>query len=361
MKIAFIFRSLLCTLPFHSFLLSAQEQPSKTSVAHIGLIYPLSSNGRLAAQYTNSFSLHALVGVSGAETGVALAGVGLNIRSQAKGLQMAGVYTQTAGPVLGTQLAGVANVAHSAKALQMAGVANVVAQDYKGVQMAGVVNLAGKSAGLQMAGVGNISRDHSQQTQISGVFNRADHAANQISGLVNVARNVRGIQLAGLINIADTSDYPIALLNLVKSGEKSLSVSSDETLSTLLTFRSGGRVLYGILGLGYNLQVASLLAFEGGLGAHLIDQPHFRLNLEVASLSLTNFKNREYYRYAIRLLPALRFDDRWEIFAGPSLNQVNFKNETGPDLHGLRVWEKVSSKQTHGLYLGLTGGVQFKL
>ena len=68
MKIAFIFRALLYSLPFHSLLLSAQHQPSKTSVAHIGLIYPLSSNGRLAAEYSNPFSLHGLIGVSGAET-----------------------------------------------------------------------------------------------------------------------------------------------------------------------------------------------------------------------------------------------------------------------------------------------------
>ncbi|WP_307141420.1 hypothetical protein [Siphonobacter sp. SORGH_AS_1065] len=361
MKIAFIFRALLYSLPFHSLLLLAQHQLSKTSVVHIGLIYPLSSNGRLAAEYSNPFSMHGLIGVSGAETGVALAGVGLNIRGNARGLQLSGVYNQTGGHVQGTQLTGVVNTAHSAKALQLAGVTNVVSQEFTGVQLAGVVNVAGKTDGLQLAGLGNTSRGSSQVTQISGVFNRSNQANNQIGGLVNVAKKVRGIQLAGLINIADTSDYPIALLNFVKSGEKSFSLSTDEILNTLLTFRSGGRVLYGILGLGYHLQTTSLLALEGGLGAHLMDTPAFRLNLEVASLTLTDFKNREYYRYALRLLPTFKLQDRWEIFAGPSLNQVHFKNENGPDLHGLPLWEKVTSRQTYGLYLGLTGGVQFKL
>ncbi len=356
----FFFIPLLLSLLF-SPQLFAQHQPSKTSVAHIGLIYPLSSNGRMAADYSNPFSLHGLVGVSGQETGFALAGVGLSIRGAAQGLQLSGVFTHVGDYLEGTQISGVVNTAQSAKAVQIAGITNLVRADFKGVQLAGVVNVAGKTQGLQMAGIGNTSRGESGATQMAGVFNRARRTHHQIAGIVNVAGTVKGIQLAGLINIADTSDYPIALLNFVKNGEKSLSLSSDEALTSLLTFRSGGRVLYGILGLGYQVQNTPLPALEGGLGAHLLDGPAFRLKLELASLWVSNFKDRDYYRYAVRLLPSLKVQDRWEIFAGPSLNQINFQNEDNFSVSGLKLWEKTGSRQTHGLSLGLSGGIQFKL
>lgn len=356
----FFFISLFLPLLF-SPQLFAQHQPSKTSVAHIGLIYPLSSNGRIAAEYSNPFSLHGLIGVSGQETGLAMAGVGLSIHGAAQGLQLSGVFTHVGDHLQGTQLSGVVNTTQSATGVQMAGITNLVQADFRGVQLAGVLNVAGKTQGLQMAGIGNVSRGESGATQIAGVFNRARQTQNQIAGIVNVAGTVRGIQLAGLINIADTSDYPIALLNFVKNGEKSLSLSSDESLTSLLTFRSGGRVLYGILGLGYHFRTTPLPAVEGGLGAHLLDGPAFRLKLEVASLWVSNFNKRDYYRYAIRVLPSLKFQNRWEIFAGPSLNQINFENEDGFSVSGLKLWEKVGARQTHGLSLGLTGGIQFRL
>ena len=48
-------------------LLAQQGGKIKESNAHIGLVYPLSTNGVAAAEYRNKFSLHAIGGLSASE------------------------------------------------------------------------------------------------------------------------------------------------------------------------------------------------------------------------------------------------------------------------------------------------------
>ena len=67
-----------------------QARPLKHAPAHVGLVYPLSTNGRQAKEYSNNFSLHVIAGVSGAETGIALSGFALVIKDSASGLQASG-------------------------------------------------------------------------------------------------------------------------------------------------------------------------------------------------------------------------------------------------------------------------------
>ncbi len=60
------------------------------------------------------------------------------------------------------------------------------------------------------------------------------------------------MQLAGLLNIAENSDIPLALINIIRNGEYGVSVSYNEAGSIIASFRSGGRITYGIVGAGYN-------------------------------------------------------------------------------------------------------------
>lgn len=68
----------------------------------------------------------------------------------------------------------------------------------------------------------------------------------QFSSLVNKARKVNGVQFATLVNIADESDFPVGLVNIIKKGERGISVTYDLLGNTLLSFRSGGKYTYGI-------------------------------------------------------------------------------------------------------------------
>jgi hypothetical protein len=261
----------------------------------------------------------------------------------------------------GLSLAGFANVVlDSASGLQIAGFANVVSRS-SGVEIAGFGNFAKKnSSGVQVAGFINASANAG--TQIGGFINMAANADNQVSGFINVAKKVKGVQIAGFINIADSSDYPIAIFNFVKNGEKTIGVSTDETLTTLVSFRSGGRRLYGIAGLGYNHKgQRELAAWEAGLGAHLVSTERFRLNVEVVNVGLTDFKHGDWVKSSLRVLPAYRPGSRVEIFAGPSFNYFRAKNGQGEDIVDHYLWSDRNSHCFYGLFLGVTGGVVISL
>ncbi|PMD90041.1 hypothetical protein BWI97_24325 [Siphonobacter sp. BAB-5405] len=348
------------TLLFAGLASGVQAQDLQKSVAHIGLVYPLSSNGTHADRYSNSFSLHLLAGVSGAETGFSMAGLGSVVRQDAKGLMVSGLFNTIGGRAQGAQLSGLLNRAQSARATQLAGLLNVVSHETQGVQLAGVTNVAGTGKAVQVAGVGNVSRQSA--VQVAGVFNQSEEVHTQVAGLINVAKRVKGVQI-GVLNIADSSDYSIGLINLVKNGEKRISLSTDETLTGFLSFRSGGRVLYGLVGLGYNLKQPqqSLYGLEAGLGAHVLVREPYRVSLEAVTVTLTDFKKREYLRNSLRILPSVRFAKQWEFFLGPTINYVDFTRETSDDLRGIYLWSKQGTKHTQGLYLGVTAGLQIIL
>lgn len=321
----------------------AQTRPLKHAPAHVGLVYPLSTNGRQAKEYSNNFSLHAIAGVSGAETGIALSGFALVIKDSASGLQASGFANY---------------IGHTARGVQLAGFMNTVRDTAAGVQAAGFLNSTGSSKGVNMAGFINVSGDAG--TRIGGFMNYAkDVKGIQAAGFINVAKKVKGVQIAGFINIADSSEYPIALINIIRHGEKSIGLSTDETLTNMVTFRSGSRKLYGILGVGYNgKDHKDLYAWEGGMGAHFNIARNFRLNTELVGMGLTDFKSGDYFRASLRALPTLRLGHRVELFAGPSFNYMRSEKGKGAGLVTHYAWsEKESSGVMHGLWFGATGGM----
>lgn len=321
---------------YYSSLSFAQEKKDSITLlsrpADVGLVYPISSNGRHAARYSNKISIQAIAGVSGAVTGAAFAGIANIIKYNGNGSLIAGV----------TNIVG-----NGAKGVQIAGVLNSVKRQSSGLQVAGILNTTGGMEGLQIA----------------GLFNKADDANTQFAGLVNVAHQVRGVQIAGLINIADSSDYPIGLINIIQTGEQSLSISTDESLTTLVSFRSGGRVLYGILGIGYNLKSDDdLYALKGGIGAHLWSYNHFDINVEGTQLWLDDFEKGSYFKTSFSILPAFTINDHFRIFAGPTLNYVHYKNEKGSDLIQHYLWDDINEQGPfHGLYIGAEAGITFIL
>lgn len=58
----------------------------------------------------------------------------------------------------------------------------------------------------------------------------------------------------------------------MEKGEKSFGLSVDEQQTTLLSFRSGGKKLYGIIGLGYNFKnKEEVYSYEAGFGIHFFN------------------------------------------------------------------------------------------
>lgn len=149
--------------------------------------------------------------------------------------------------------------------------------------------IAGVSAGekgLAFAGISSVIKNDASGMQFASFSNHVGkHAEGMMfAGFINIAKKVKGAQVSGFFNVADSSDYPIGIINLIKQGEKSIGVNMDENETSMLSFRSGGKVLYGIIAAGCNFNnTEEVYAFEAGIGAHFINTPVFRFNAELSS------------------------------------------------------------------------------
>jgi hypothetical protein len=347
-------------------LIAANAQDIKTLRANFGVTYPLSTNGVHAPLDTNNLSIHLLVGVSSVEKGSSFAGLSNVVRNEAVGAQFAGFSNHIGRESKGGLFAGFANTYRSAQGSQFAGFANLAQGKVKGAQFTGFLNTASDVDGVQFAGFSNIAKDISA-SQFAGFINIAkDVKGSQFAGFINIAKKVTGTQVAGFINIAESSDCPIGIINIIKKGEKSVGATLDESQTSMLTFRSGGRSLYGIIGAGYNFKNKDeVYAFEAGFGAHFFSSRYFRLNLELTQSMLENFEDGEYFKSTLRLLPALKITKTLEFFVGPSMSFVTTNTVEGLALHSkddknvIHTWQNRSSDFRQSLLIGYQGGVQF--
>lgn len=355
-KSFFFLGLLICTLNSN-----AQHKSFKM---HMGFVYPISSNGSHALLDTNDLSIHILAGASSVERGLSFAGISNIVRNETYGSQFAGFSNHIGKKANGALFAGFVNTYGGGNGAAFAGFANIAHGQVKGVQFAGFANVAKNVMGAQFAGFSNTAKDVTA-SQFAGFINTAkDVKGSQFAGFINIAKKVKGAQIAGFINIADSSDYPIGIVNLVKNGEKSLGISIDENQTSMLTFRSGGKVLYGILGIGYNFKNKDeIYAYEAGFGAHFFQSNLFRLNVEITASGLESFKAGDYFRSTFRVFPAIKLFKQLELFAGPSFNYTRTNSLEGLALSAnhknLHQWEGKRSNNLHSLSIGYSGGLHF--
>lgn len=346
------------------------------SPIQVSLAPGLGTHGFFNSQIVNNFSLNLIGGSTAGVKGVELAG-GLSVNQfDMEGTQVSGILNVVGGHVNGFQMAGAGNVVvRNLKGVQVAGGWNSVDTVKRGFQIAGGINKANNVNGVQVAGVGNVSQD-AAHVQIAGGFNKAKHAHgiqvagltnisfgsvhSQVAGGVNIAKNVRGFQLAGLLNIADSSDYPIALLSLIKNGQKNLSLQFDESNLTSLQFRSGGRVLYSIIGLGvYADDPDYSYAAEFGLGAKIIDRNKFGFAVEI--IQRNNFDNDFRFhstnRVAFRAVPSYKITPHWSLFAAPAFVYQQAATSGAESKIYWNIWGGSRDKNT--LHGGGTVGVTY--
>lgn len=276
----------------------------------------LSSQGLFNSQVVNQVSLNVIGGHTAGVNGIEVGGVFNINQTNVRHFQVGGVFN-----LVGNNVAGV----------QVAGASNIVMQGVSGVQVAGVNNRTGSVSGAQLAGAFNVAKD------IRGI---------QIAGIVNVAKRVTGVQLAALVNVADSSDYPIGIVNLVKNGSKSVTAGLDESGMAQLTFRSGGRVLYGLIGAGYYVNGNPMrYALETGLGLYIMQAGAFGLDGEVVHRASTDFKKDSESRLSFRLLPQLSLGRHWAAVVGPTVNYAYPHGQNEP---------------SKALRLGIYGGVRYR-
>ena len=298
------------------FHLSAQMNQGKYVPFHFSFIPPLSSNGINASQYINGASFSILAGMSANERNFTFASISNVIANEARGLQFAGISNY-----IGKQGQGVA----------FAGMTNITKGTYKGVQFAGLLNTSKDITGLQFA------------------------------GLLNIAGKVRGVQFAGLLNIAEESDCPIGLVNIVKRGEMGIALTYDILGNGIVSFRSGGKYTYGIIGFGYNHKLSgdNKTVAEAGYGVHIPCYSWFQINNEFKVTS-TATSDKPFLNASYSLLPSFKIKKHYNIFGGASLN---YSTTTEMDNQTLfpqnNLWKKHTDTRLQQLFIGYLVGIQY--
>ncbi|SEL75182.1 hypothetical protein [Parapedobacter koreensis] len=311
----------------------------------ISLMPGLSSQGLFNSQVVNQVSLNIVGGHTAGVNGVEVGGV-FNINQQhAHYFQAAGLFNLVGSDVRGVQLAGALNR---------------VVRDVAGLQVAGVSNQSGNVKGMQLSGIFNVA-ESLRGVQVAGAVNVADSIKGfQLAGLVNVAGKVAGVQFAALVNVADSSDYPLGIINLIKNGRKSIAIGIDESSMAHVAFRSGGRRLYGLVGGGHYMDSSPMkYALEVGLGIHIVQHEWFLLDAEAVNRISTNFKTDSEDQSSIRLLPQLGIGRHWGIIAGPTINYTNREsNSLSNPINGWKWYHNSKTGQT--IHLGIVSGIRYQ-
>lgn len=308
----------------------SQINNNKESLFHLSLFPPASSNGNQASLFSDTASFNILAGLSSDEKAFTFGGLANIIVHDATGFQFAGLYNY---------------VGNDGRGLLFSGLVNTVRDNYKGVQFAGIINTVKDIDGLQFSCIANKTEN------VKGL---------QFAGIINISKKVSGVQASCMINIADSCDYPIGIMNFIGNGEKSISVSYNEIGSLLISFRSGGRITYGILGIGINANVdKSTFVVEGGLGAHLRLSDCFVINAEAKSENI-GFNSNNTYKAGLYILPAYRISKHFEISAGPGINYMKSNDTDNRDLFpGKSLWKKFDYSQLQQSNLGYEAEIHF--
>ena len=361
-----------------SFNVFSQEKNFRPVQINFG--FPLSTiNVKKAKEYTNAFSINLLVGISKNERSLALAGISNVITNNATGLQIAsvsnyignagygiavaGVTNINKGSYNGIQASGVYNYSGLGNGIAVAGVANMSKGAYNGIQASGVYNYSGSGNGIAVAGVANTSKDSYIGLQLSGVTNIAgDVKGLQFAGVANIAKKVKGVQFATILNVAEESNFPIALINIIKNGKMGVALSYDILNNTVLSFRSGGKYSYGILGVGYNGKVkdGSKVVAEAGYGIHIPVTDWFEINNEFKATSMRFSNDKTCSNASYLLAPSFTFLNHFNVFGGASFNYLYSNYVNSEDLFPNNcLWEKDSSDNKQRMFIGYQIGLQY--
>ena len=281
-----------------------------------------------------------------------------NITRDARAIQVAGL-TNISKELYGIQISGLTNISQDAYGLQLAGLTNI-SKDVYGLQVGGLTNISRDTYGLQLAGLFNVSHDL-YGLQLAGLFNCAkDVYGLQFAGLVNVAKRARGVQFAAILNVAEESDFPIGLINIIKQGDKGVALTYDILGNAVMSFRSGGKYTYGILGVGCNAQIEERLVVEAGYGLQVPVCRWFDVNNEFKATTMGYNSGYTRSNFSYLLAPSLTLWRHCNLFAGASINYfMSDRASAATLLPNAGLWRKEGDRGIGQLYLGYQVGVQY--
>ncbi|WKN33681.1 STN domain-containing protein [Porifericola rhodea] len=373
---------------------------------HLGLIYPLSTNGASAGKYVNELSLHLLVGYAAGLDGVEFSGFGNIENDFMNGAQFGGFFNVVKNDVDGAQFAGFLNVnGGNMKGAQLSGFLNTAASEVEGVQSSGFMNMAtGKTKGAQLAGFMNVITDdanafqgagfanfvsgdleggqgsgfinysHDVNVQLAGFMNIASGDVNglQASVFMNFARNLKGLQL-GVFNVADSVDgLPIGFLSIVrKNGYRKLEIWSSESMHANAGFKIGVEKFYNIFAITSQFAADDFRwGFGYGAGTQFSLASRDFLNIELLSFQIQEGEDQIFEETQLNLLNTFKigythqFSEHFGIAVAPTFNVMvsqreNFSDGSiGSDLALWTTFDRTYNNKTNvkmwpGFHVGL--------
>ena len=301
------------------------------------------------ARDTRWISIGAVGAVSRDVDGVSINGaLGITTRSL-RGAQIAGAINVTAGDASGAQIAGAINVVRGdVNGAQIAGALDVTAGATSGAQIAGAINVSGRVDGAQIAGAINVA---------GGDVNGA-----QIAGAVNVASGrVHGLQL-GVINVADESDAPIGIVNVIKRGRHHVDVWGSESGLFMVGGQLGGKYTHAILGVGVRPGPdGARFAFGGGIGFHVDASDKLGIDVDFLHHDLSAFSaTRSVQMSQARVLFDFELISRVRVFAGPTFNvlESNDPTDVNPSPYGSWTVTRPASEWHVAIWPGIALGTR---
>lgn len=389
---------------------SAQKHDSPYAAFSFGLLAPLNTNGAQAGEYTNGASVNLLIGTSKNEENLVVSGLCSIVSDRAAGVQIAGISNYIGHKGRGVALAGLTNITRkSYKGLQLSGMVNRsgehsrgvmvgglgngttgrfsglqftgmcnIADGFKGMQFSGLVNYSGDdSKGVMFGGLSNSTKGSFKGVQFAGLLNTAGNVKGiqfagllntakdvkglQFAGLVNVAEEVKGVQFAVLVNVAEESDFPIGIVNIIEEGEKGIALTYDMLGNAVVSFRSGGKYTYGILGVGYNHKAGGNgITTEAGYGIHIPVCKWFELNNEFKATTIGASSSLPVLNFGYLFAPSFRIGKHYNLFGGVSFNYMMSQGTDDIDLFPENhLWTGHTDKILQQTYIGYQAGLQF--
>jgi len=310
-----------CIVALLAYCEISDAQIRKKSIFYFGLWPKISTNGKDAEYYTNNFSLNLIFAHSTNEYGLGISGLVTVVERNASGIQISGLSL---------------NVEHKMNGISAAFFNS--ATIHNGIQISPFYNNSEDLRGIQLGGFNRTEKLSGIQ---AGFYNNTDNLTNVQLGFINEAKIVSGLQIGIIVNHAEQNDYPIGLINIIKNGEKGVSLTFDEMRNLTVGFRSGGRVLYGIIGFGVSfIESSTRSVLEGGFGARINFSHRFRINTELAYSGMSkwgpvtvtygdekppplppDYEALTINRTSIRILPTFKIFN-FNIFAGASVNYM---------------------------------------
>jgi len=277
--------------------------------------------------------------LNGHMDGFQIAGFSNLTTKDVSGIQLAGFGNVANGDVDLLQVSGFGNIGRNVGGGQIAGFGNMAMGNVGGGQLSGFSNLAaGDVEGWQATGFMNVATGTVNGGQISGFMNIADSVGAlqvtgfmnlstgeikgaQIAGFLNVAKKVSGLQIAAF-NFADSATgIPIGLFSFVKTGFHSVGYSASESMSTIISFKTGVDRFYNIISIANSAYPDRNFSALGlGFGSMKRYNDRWSRTWEFEAFQLkSHFSNSIEYNalYELRIKAGIHLGKRIILQAGP--------------------------------------------